>query len=609
MKYTYIRNRLALLLIGLMLAFTFAGCTDKDRDDEDQIETRDEEDDGEEDDDTKDADTKKPDGGDVKSSKADAMEGEWYMVYSLYHSEYGTEDESYDSCTMSDDPYSQTSKMKVTKKDGKLIADYVMNGFESDHRFYGNELKYLNEAAYEGCENTEWCVTFTDPFEDTTDEYDPMNKKFTMTDDSTLIGTTVYTYGNKGDDDYYYSVNIDVYFKIGDPRLADMESIRYFDTVTVSNAEDLLNNIGNNRKILLEAGTYDFSAVSESRVHNDKIYLDYDGYRITEAYNLCIEAKDGANVLVCVDDAYEPVINFENCGNVTLRGITAGHNVEPGYCSGSVLHFQNVNNIKIDKCNLYGCGTYGIEASYCDNLEVIDTDIYKCTYGLLDLNCVYSAHFTNCTLRDSSDMSMICVESSYDLQFDNCVFKNNYIDPEYSTCFFISLSEYSDATFTDCRFENNQYNKFANRKVKQINCVISDNGDPDMSNVEADKQLDKPALLESYNEACRRQSEIDASFQEGMMDQQTMNQTAFEEYQIWDTLLNNIWGYLRDNLDENTMNALTEEQKQWIRDKESAVKTAGADFEGGSMQPMIEYGTGAEYTRKRVEYLIREYLK
>lgn len=604
-RYTYIKKKIALIIIGIVLVFAFCGCGSKPDDEQDeQVEETQDTDDDE-------SDTKKPDKPDKTeaASKADPMEGDWEMVYNIYHSEYGTDGESYDGVSMSDDPYSQTSLMRVTKKDGKLIADYMMGGFESDYRFYGNELKYLEEAAYEGCENSEWCVTFTDPFEEESDEYSPMKKRFTLTDNDTLIGVSVYTDGNKGTDEYYYSVSTDVYYRKSDPRLEDRESIRYFNTVTVSNAEDLLNNIANNTKILLEAGTYDFSAVDESRVQNPNVYCDYGAYIVNGVSNFCIEAKDGANVLLCVDEAYDPVMKFESITNITFRGVTAGHNVEPGYCSGSVLEFSSGNGVKIDKCNLYGCGTYGIQAYSIENLEVTDTDIYECTYGLVDLTYVYNAHFNNCTLRDSKDMSMICVESCYDISFDNCLFKNNYIEPEYSTCYFVELSEYSDVTFTDCKFENNQYNKFANRKVKQINCNISDNGDPDMSNVNSEDAVDQDSLLKSYDDACTRQKEIDELFAKGNMDQQTMNQTAFEEYQLWDTLLNSIWGYLRNTLDEDTMLDLTDEQKQWIKEKEAAVKTAGEDFEGGSMQPMVEYGTGADYTRKRVEYLMGMYFR
>ena len=51
------------------------------------------------------------------------------------------------------------------------------------------------------------------------------------------------------------------------------------------------------------------------------------------------------------------------------------------------------------------------------------------------------------------------------------------------------------------------------------------------------------------------------------------------------------------------------EMVEAVKEKEAAVKTAGADFEGGSMQSMVEYGTGADYTRKRVEYLMGMYFR
>ncbi|MBR6897007.1 MAG: hypothetical protein IKN24_02440, partial [Lachnospiraceae bacterium] len=131
------------------------------------------------------------------------------------------------------------------------------------------------------------------------------------------------------------------------------EGLRYFDTVNVSNTTDLLNNLKNNTKIVLEPGTYDFSTVDMSRITNPAIVESYGEVDIQSISNVGIEAKDGADVLLCVDDAYSPVINFTYCSNITLRGVTVGHNVEPGYCSGSVVHINSGSGITIDKCKLF----------------------------------------------------------------------------------------------------------------------------------------------------------------------------------------------------------------------------------------------------------------
>ena len=542
---------------------------------------------------------------DSASDKTKALTGQWEMIYTIYESQYG-KDEHYNSCDMSDDPYSPSSAMNIYEKDGKMFADYKFSGFESNTKYLGNELLLLNEPAYKECKNQEWCYKFTDPFE----EDESGVQKITLIDDDTLICSSVYTDGEVGSDEYYYSVTSNYYIRKESEKLKDRESLRYFETATVSNAQDLLNSIANNKKVLLEAGTYDFSAVNEANIHNDFVTYEYGEYKISGVNNFCIEAKEGADVLICVDDAYSPVMHFMNTRNVTLRNITAGHNVEPGYCSGSVIELESAFGMKIDNCRLFGCGTYGIEGRYIDYMEVLNSDIYECTYGLLSLGNAYTCNFKDCTFRDSSDLSMITVDSGYDINFENCEFKNNRVSEEFSTCYFVELSEYAEVTFTDCSFKNNQYSKFANRKVKQINCMISDNGDPDMSNVDESHVTDASGLISEYDEVAKRQKEIDDSFgSDSLLDQQTMNSLSYESYDMWDHLLNDIWGYLRNTLEEKEMDELTEEQKQWIKEKEASVRAAGADFEGGSMQPMLEYSTGSDITKKRVDYLMDKFVR
>ncbi len=530
---------------------------------------------------------------------ATGIEGEWVMVYSVYDSDYDS-GEKYSSVTMATDEYSPESQINIYKKDGKYTADYKYIGYESDTRYYGNELVYIDEPAYEDYKNSDWCFTFTDPFGDMLNP-----KRFTMEDESTLISTSEYT--DEGEDYRYHSVNRDVYLRSDDPRLENPEELRYFDTVTVSDVEGLFKNIRNNRKIILKGGTYDFSSVDEDKVINEFVSCDWGGYRISNVYNTCIEAAEGEDVQFSVDDPYSAVITFYGCGNITLRGITAGHNVEPGYCSGSVVNLEQTYGMDIDSCKLYGCGTYGVSALNSDRINVTDSEIYECSYGLVDLNQVYRAKFTGCTFRDSKDLSMINAYSCTDISFDDCIFKNNYVNPINTYCFFVDMSEYTDVTFNECTFENNQYNMFSNNKVKMNNCRVSDNGD--MSNVETEEDADASELRRRYKETCDEQEQIALKFAAGNMDQATMNQTAYEEYSMWDTLINDIWAYMKATIDEAAMEDITAGQLEWIDEKEAAVKSAGAAYEGGTIQPMVEYETGAKYTRERVEYLLENYVQ
>lgn len=64
----------------------------------------------------------------------------------------------------------------------------------------------------------------------------------------------------------------------------------------------------------------------------------------------------------------------------------------------------------------------------------------------------------------------------------------------------------------------------------------------------------------------------------------------------------------REILPEDEMAQLTAEELDWIADKEAAVAEAGAEMEGGSMQPLLENTKAAEITRTRV-YELAQYLR
>lgn len=95
---------------------------------------------------------------------------------------------------------------------------------------------------------------------------------------------------------------------------------------------------------------------------------------------------------------------------------------------------------------------------------------------------------------------------------------------------------------------------------------------------------------------------------DGTLTQTDMNLLSAEIYEIWDKELNRLWRFLKKTLDKETMAVLTDEELQWIRDKEAAVAAAGEETEGGSLQPLLEGKSAAELTRERVYYLAERYL-
>lgn len=87
-------------------------------------------------------------------------------------------------------------------------------------------------------------------------------------------------------------------------------------------------------------------------------------------------------------------------------------------------------------------------------------------------------------------------------------------------------------------------------------------------------------------------------------DQSEMNRYSGELFKLWDDEINVLWAHLKGAMDADAFDALTEEQVDWIVDKEAAIDEAGSEVSGGSMEPMVRSLTGYEWTRDRVYYLM-----
>ena len=111
---------------------------------------------------------------------------------------------------------------------------------------------------------------------------------------------------------------------------------------------------------------------------------------IYEVSNLTIRGSGEdrtANVLSSVP-RYSNVLCFQHCSNIHVVGLTAGHTVEPGSCTGGVLYFENSQDILIENCGLFGCGTLGVIGYSSKNMQIVNNEIYECSLG--------GVEFTNC---------------------------------------------------------------------------------------------------------------------------------------------------------------------------------------------------------------------
>ena len=165
--------------------------------------------------------------------------------------------------------------------------------------------------------------------------------------------------------------------------------------VHVSTADEFLAALASDTEIILDAEMIDLSTSVGYGVKSTDTYYwfeEFDGpaLYITNLSNLTIrgggESHDD-NVISAVP-RYANVLNFENCSNIMVTGFTAGHAEEPGYCAGGVLRFLNCQEVLVQDCGLFGCGTLGVIGDSSKNMQIVSNDIYDCSVG--------GVEFTNC---------------------------------------------------------------------------------------------------------------------------------------------------------------------------------------------------------------------
>ena len=235
----------------------------------------------------------------------------------------------------------------------------------------------------------------------------------------------------------------------------------------VSSIDQLIEAIEPGANITLEEGEYnlsDYVVPLRSQVIFDRwceehpyLYINsvYDGAElvIQNCDDLWIEGgtDDRSDTELVTDPRYAAVLRFENCNNLTLIDLTAGH-TENGDCTGNVFDFRNCKNIDLHNMDIYGCGVYGISAYLCEDVCVTNCNIHDCEYGPFDIAyCKGEFLFENCSLTGSGSGGSYDFARGCGLSFTDCRFgqKESNIwyfaeGVEFWNCEWSEVTEYPD---------------------------------------------------------------------------------------------------------------------------------------------------------------------
>ncbi len=201
-----------------------------------------------------------------------------------------------------------------------------------------------------------------------------------------------YAVNEQGDDlisfDFEHMQHRDVSYEVpaeetGSVSLSQIERADGSLEYHVSNVDELLAAIGPNRTVYLDAKVFDLSSASNYGINDSEYYrwenrYDGPGLVISNISDFQLIGQGKSETKITATPRYADVIRFEGGERISISNLTAGH-TEAAECSGDVLSFSMVDNLIIDGCGLFGCGVNGIYTWECQNIAVLNCEIYSCS--------------------------------------------------------------------------------------------------------------------------------------------------------------------------------------------------------------------------------------
>lgn len=202
--------------------------------------------------------------------------------------------------------------------------------------------------------------------------------------------------------------------------------------ITVGTAEELLNALDSNRRILLKEGVYNLTSAAQGFQNNANVYFaecfggDQQLY-LKEVHNLTIQGVGDAQSEIVVEpntafSSSPSVMDFYGCSNVRIANIKVGY-VEGRHRSGVVLWFESCTDIEVDGTMMYGIGAAGLGLYAVEGAKVTNSTICDFSDAIMRINDSSDILFEGCVFRDNQCGAVIFTTSN--LTIDSCAFLRN----------------------------------------------------------------------------------------------------------------------------------------------------------------------------------------
>jgi len=250
------------------------------------------------------------------------------------------------------------------------------------------------------------------------------------------------------------------------------------EVISVGTADELISSIGPNRTIELRPGVYDLSSVPQRKMEYVRWAKVFDGYEIIvrNVSGLSITAPGEAPKLLA-KPRYANVLSFADCSDIALENLVLGH-TPAGYCTGGVVMMNKCRGMKIDKCDLFGCGIEGLALSEVAGLEFTRSTIRDCTYGIMTVSGSSDIVFSDSHFLRNKEFGGFSFSDSSNISLERCTIKDNQFDSLGAIMF--SAVSCSDITVSGCTITGNTFKEFVAPadSVKVVESKVEGNAAP-----------------------------------------------------------------------------------------------------------------------------------
>jgi len=142
-----------------------------------------------------------------------------------------------------------------------------------------------------------------------------------------------------------------------------------------------------------------------------------------------------------------------------------------------VFSFENSSGIAINNAAMYGSGTEGITLTNVSDIKVTNSRIYECTYSIMTVENSKNIAFENCTFDNNREFDLVNVGNTRNMSFADCKFKDNegrkLFSVEDNAKVSVSNTVFSgnmanelivkspNVSFSNCEFDNKEVERAA----------------------------------------------------------------------------------------------------------------------------------------------------